>query len=121
MDPDLPLTRLRVHNPQTVFSLFPFSTQRLDSLRYIARLHIHRILNRITFHTAPTVSVTIGIYRWRQRDGLQSQMKAEKSERGRVCVLRASTIPLLASIRHSRLLLSSPSRATRQADPLPSP
>src|SRR5271169_2995555 len=58
MDPDLPLTRLRVHNPQTVFSLFPFSTQRLDSLRYIARLHIHRILNRITFHTAPTVSVT---------------------------------------------------------------
>jgi len=58
MDPDLPLTRLRVHNPQTVFSLFPFFTQRLDSLRYIARLHIHRILNRITFHTAPTVSVT---------------------------------------------------------------
>src|SRR5271156_2395311 len=30
MDPDLPLTRLRVHNPQTVFSLFPFFTQRLD-------------------------------------------------------------------------------------------
>src|SRR5271170_5425343 len=57
-----------------------------------------------------TIGVRIGIHRWRQRDGLQSQKKkAERSEKGRVCALRASTIPLLASIRHSRL----PSRATR--------
>src|SRR5271170_1417953 len=29
LDPDLPLTRLPVHNPQTAFTLFPFFTQRL--------------------------------------------------------------------------------------------
>src|SRR5271155_1133120 len=45
-----------------------------------------------------TIGVRIGIHRWRQRDGLQSQKKkAERSEKGRVCALRASTIPLLAS------------------------
>jgi hypothetical protein len=40
----------------------------------------------------------------------KSQKKAEKSEKGRVCALRASTIPLPASIRHSPLPSSSPSR-----------
>jgi len=44
-----------------------------------------------------------------------------KSEKGRICALRASTIPLLVSIHHSRLPSSSPSRAARRADPLPSP
>ena len=40
---------------------------------------------------------------WRQRDGLQSREKAEKTEKGRISALRASAIPLLASICHSRL------------------
>ena len=33
-----------------------------------------------------TIGVRIGIHRWRQRDGLQSQKKAEKSEKGRLCI-----------------------------------
>src|SRR5271154_5003402 len=41
-----------------------------------------------------TIGVRIGIHRWRQRGGLQSKKKAEKREKGRVCALPASTIPL---------------------------
>jgi hypothetical protein len=68
-----------------------------------------------------TIGVRIGVHRWWQRDGPRSQKKAERSEKGRVCALRASTTPLLAGISHSRLPLSLPSRATRRADLLPSP
>jgi hypothetical protein len=58
-----------------------------------------------------TIGVQIGIRRWRQLDSLQSQKtKADKSEKRRVCALHASTIPLLASMRHGRLPSSSPSR-----------
>jgi hypothetical protein len=40
--------------------------------------------------------------------------KAEKNENGRVCALHASTIPLLARMRHSRPPWSSPSKAPPQ-------
>src|SRR5436305_10429943 len=68
-----------------------------------------RRAKRSGFRTAnTTIGVRIGIHRWRQRDGLQSQKQAEKSEKGRVCALRASTI------RHSRLPSSSLSRGPPQ-------
>src|SRR5271155_660916 len=68
-----------------------------------------------------TIGVRIGIHRWRQRGGLQSQKKAEKSEKGRVCALRASTIPLLASIRHSRLPGRRPRGRRGELTPYPRP
>ena len=49
VDPDLPLTRLPVHNPPDRFpSVFRSSRNVFDLLRYIAGLYIYRILNRIT-------------------------------------------------------------------------
>jgi hypothetical protein len=47
--------------------------------------------------------------------------RQRRAKRDAFCALRTLTIPLLASIRHSRLPWLSPSRATRRADPLPSP
>jgi hypothetical protein len=41
------------------------------------------------------------------------QKEAEKSEKGHVCALRASTMPPLASIRFNRLPSSSPSRGLK--------
>jgi hypothetical protein len=45
MDPDLPLTKLPVHNPPDCFPLcFRSSRNVFDLLRYIARSYVYRIL-----------------------------------------------------------------------------
>jgi hypothetical protein len=49
LEPDLPLTRLPIHNPQTVCTLCFRSLRNVFGLlRYIVRSYVYRILNRIT-------------------------------------------------------------------------
>jgi len=47
IDPDLPLTRLPVHNPPDCFHSVPLRNV-FDLLRYIARSYVYRIPNWIT-------------------------------------------------------------------------
>jgi len=58
LEPNLPLTRLLRHNFQTVCTLFRPLHNVFDLLRYIARLYVHRVPNRITisYYTYSSVS-----------------------------------------------------------------
>src|SRR2546429_399031 len=66
LEPSLPLTRLpNTKPPDCLYSVSCSLRNVFDFLRYIVRLYVHRILNRITISYYTYSSVTCAVLLWR--------------------------------------------------------